>query len=177
MKQHLIKIMALVAVGTYCQAQDVITASVESSAPESQHSATQLIARNQISQRASVIYTAGQSVVLQPGFQAKAGSIFTASIRTLPTEQTISKNLTMTAYPNPFRQDTRVEYVLPRNSQVRGVLTNLQGQVVKQPANVEWQEAGAHQLDLSGSDLPAGTYIYQLQTGTEQKSIRLIKQP
>lgn len=176
MKQIVATALFLVGISPYCQAQWVLTTAVESRQPQTQHSTTRLIAQNRIAQQANVTYTAGESVTLLPGFVARAGSVFSASIRS-QADQPVTDQLTVRAYPNPFRQETRVEYALPRSGPVRGVLTNLQGQVLRPPTNETWQEKGAHGLDLSVGDLPAGTYIYQLQTGSEQKTIRLIKQP
>ena len=178
MKQIVTIIVLLISLSRYSQAQSVLTLTEESSQPQRRHSATHLIARNLIDQRANVSYTAAESISLQPGFTAQAGSVFSASIRSKPTEgrESATDQLSMKAYPNPFRQETRVEYTLPHSSQVRGVLTNLQGQVLRQSSNDGLQEKGVHYLDLSGSELPAGTYIYQIRTSTEQKTIRLIKQ-
>lgn len=171
-------VVLLVSLSRHSQAQSVLTLTEEFPQPQSRHSATHLIARNLIDQRANVSYSAVKSVTLQPGFTARAGSIFSASIRTYAPEQpeSIAEQLMMKAYPNPFRQDTRVEYTLPRSGRVQGVLTNLQGQIVNQPLNDGTQERGVHYLDLSGSELPAGTYFYQIRAGKEQKTIRLIKQ-
>lgn len=178
MKPIVTIIVLLVSLSRHSQAQSVLTLTEESSQPQSRHSATHLVARNLIDQRANVDYSAAKSVTLQPGFSARAGSIFSANIRAYAPEQreSIADQLTVKAYPNPFRQDTRVEYTLPRSGRVQGVLTNVQGQVVHQSANDGAQERGVYHLDLSGSELPAGTYFYQIRTGTEQKTIRLIKQ-
>ncbi|GAB3696160.1 hypothetical protein GCM10027592_18920 [Spirosoma flavus] len=178
MKQLSLAIALLASATAFGQDPAILTKNVEANQQETQHAATYLSARNQIFERASAIYTAGGSVTLQPGFTAKAGSVFTANIAIKPVlgDESASQ-LTVVAYPNPFRAQTRVEYSLPKATQVKSVLTNLQGQVVTMPSDAKWQESGRHQVDLSAEELPAGTYIYQIQAGTEQKTIRLIKQP
>ncbi|GAB3994913.1 hypothetical protein GCM10028807_33700 [Spirosoma daeguense] len=178
MKQLSLAIALLASASAFGQAPTVLTKNVEANEQQTQHAVTALTARNQIASRASAIYTAGNSVTLQPGFVANAGSVFSATIESRPVLGDEAANqLTVIAYPNPFRQQTRVEYVLPRATQVKATLTNLQGQVVSLPSESKWEESGRHEVNLSGDNLPAGTYIYQLQTGGEQKTIRLIKQP
>lgn len=168
----------VISLSRHSQAQQVLLLTEESSEPQSRHSNTQLIARNLIDKRANVAYSAVKSVTLQPGFTARAGAIFSASIRSSAPEQreAIAEQFTAKAYPNPFRQDTRIEYTLPRSGRVQGVLTNLQGQIVHQSMNDGSQERGVHYLDLSGNGLPVGIYFYQIRVGTEQKTIRLVKQ-
>ena len=178
MKQLSIAIALLASASAFGQAPTLLTKNVESNEQRTEHAAVALTARNQIAPQASAIYTAGGSVTLQPGFMARAGSVFSASIESRPVLGDEAANqLTVIAYPNPFRQQTRVEYNLPRATQVKATLTNAQGQIVSLPSDAKWEESGRHEVNLSGENLPAGTYIYQLQTGGEQKTIRLIKQP
>ena len=178
MKQFVFSIALLALLPVYCQAQTVLTQQVEAGQQQQQHSATRLEARNLIANLATADYTAVQAVTLQPGFTAQAGSVFSARIATKQANSgESSRSLSLTAYPNPFIERTQLEYNLPVSAQVNYRLTNVQGQVIGQQSGSNWQESGRHQLNLSGSDLPQGVYLYHIQVGADQKTIRLIKQP
>jgi trimeric autotransporter adhesin len=53
---------------------------VTSSTPPMRKAVQTITATNQVQSTGSVTYQAGQAVTLLPGFQAKAGSVFTAQI-------------------------------------------------------------------------------------------------
>lgn len=178
MKRLFTSLLLLGSLASYSQSPTIYTQPIAAGQQKQEYSPTQFAAANRIAPQASVNYWAGQSILLQPGFEAQAGSVFSASIRTEKTMGNERGNqLSLLAYPNPFGPTTRIEYVLPHSGPVRGMLTTIQGQVIGQPMSLEWQEAGRHELAVSGADLPSGTYIYLLQTGTKQKAIRLIRQP
>jgi hypothetical protein len=76
-------------------------------------------------------------------------------------------------YPNPFNPSTTIKYSLPENSFVKLALFNLLGEEVAILVN-ETKEAGAYSLSFDASDLPSGTYIYQLQAGSSIKSMKMV---
>ncbi len=138
----------------------------------------QITAYNLVEQSAQARYTAGQAVTLQPGFMAQAGSVFTASIDLASlNRKTVRPDIEFSAraYPNPFGQTTTVEYVLPRAGQVALTLVDEQGRVFWQ--DMSHQEAGRHELKLTGAALTAGIYFYQIRSNGQQGAIRLIKTP
>ncbi|GAB3986692.1 hypothetical protein GCM10028807_04650 [Spirosoma daeguense] len=159
------------------QAQTVITQAFMAGQQHNQHSKTVLIAYNQIEAQACVTYWANQSIELRPGFTAKPGSIFLATIHTANPVGSDSPKFVLKAYPNPFRESTRLAYRLSAPTMVMHRFMNLQGQVVGQPFNWQWQEAGVHEIDVAGVNLSDGVYLYQVQAGAEQQTVRLVKQP
>lgn len=136
-------------------------------------------ASNQISSTAKAVYAAGQSVILQPGFVAQAGAVFSArieSVRSLASASDIPA-LSVRAYPNPFQDQTTIEYFLPQSGPVCYRLLDMSGQTVQQGQAKDEQPVGLRQMQLDGERLPAGIYLYRLQTEQGTRTIRLIKQP
>ena len=67
--------------------------------------------------------------------------------------------------PNPFNPRTTIEFSLTRAGQVRLSVFDLQGRLVH-----ETRAAGRHTVAWNGTDdrgqaVPAGTYLYRLDTG------------
>lgn len=138
---------------------------------------TILTAANKIASKTQVEYNAGQAIVLQPGFEARAGSVFLA--RVLPVVSLASENnepgLSVRAYPNPFVEQTTIRYTLPIKGQVRHTLLDAKGQPMPQANKSAEQAAGTYQTQLEGHDLPVGVYLYQLQVDGQTRTMRLIK--
>lgn len=146
----------------------------------SEQKATQTIqARSTISSGAVAFFTAGQSVSLQPGFVAQAGSVFAATIGPVVSVPTASDvpGLMVRAYPNPFAESTTVEYNVPKSGPVEHTLTDLQGQVLRQSSDPTEQSVGIHQTQVDGRNLPTGVYLYRVQVGKESQTLRLVKKP
>ena len=84
--------------------QLAITQSVASGTTVDQKAVSTILASNRVSQGATAVYTAGQSVTLQPGFVAQAGSVFTALIAPVNGGKICfgGTRFIASAYPNPF---------------------------------------------------------------------------
>jgi hypothetical protein len=70
-------------------------------------------------------------------------------------------------YPNPFNPETIIEYLVPKNGQVKIIIYNILGQKVRTLVN-EVQTAGTYQVYWNGkndqnSAMSSGVYFYQLQ--------------
>jgi hypothetical protein len=136
-----------------------------------------LTATNVVEARATARYTAGRSVTLQPGFVAQAGSVFLATIH--PITNTLSAEpgttLTVRAFPNPFETTTTVEYSLPESLRVTQTLTDATGRMIRRLDGKEVESAGTHRTLFDLSQLPVGVYLYQVETGTGNQVLRLMK--
>jgi hypothetical protein len=66
-------------------------------------------------------------------------------------------------FPNPFNPSTRIQYQLPKASNVVLVVVNALGQVVV-TLDVGRKEAGSHVVEWTPM-LPSGVYIYRLEAG------------
>ena len=155
----------------------IVVDAVKANVPVDLKAGDHITASNVVERAAVATYTAGKAVVLQPGFEARAGSVFVATVAPVSAKQTeAGADLMVSAWPNPFQDQTTVEYKLPENSTVKHTLTDARGTVLRQNAPAETQPAGIYKIGVEGSNLPTGVYIYQVQTGTQTKTIRLLKQ-
>ena len=75
-----------------------------------------------------------------------------------PKGFTLEKN-----YPNPFNPQTKINYSLPEGGQISLIVFNSLGQIVKILDN-GFKQKGSHSLTFDGSELPSGTYFYQLSS-------------
>lgn len=79
-------------------------------------------------------------------------------------------------YPNPFNPSTTIGFHLAADSHVRLKIFNLLGQEVRTLIDQDL-EAGVRTVTFYGSQLPSGTYLYQLQAGSyaETRKMALMK--
>ncbi|MCC6396332.1 MAG: T9SS type A sorting domain-containing protein [Bacteroidetes bacterium] len=68
------------------------------------------------------------------------------------------------AYPNPFNPSTRIRFALPESGQVRLLVYNQLGQVVKELVN-GFRSAGYHEVTFDTAGLPSGVYLYRMESG------------
>ena len=84
-------------------------------------------------------------------------------------------NLALTSRPNPFDTSTLLEYTLPESIQVDLRVFDLTGKEVMQLVAGEYQEAGDHQIKVSGNSLSPGVYSAILRTPKGSKTVKLVK--
>jgi hypothetical protein len=82
------------------------------------------------------------------------------------------------SYPNPFKSQTIIRYVLPTNSNVSLAIYDISGRLVKSLIN-QPQESGIYSVnwngkDGSGKNLAQGIYIYRLKTNNYADTKRMI---
>lgn len=92
----------------------------------------------------------------------------------LPTELTLEQN-----YPNPFNPATTISYTVPQNNggaNVRLVVYDILGNAIKTLVD-ENKSSGTYQIQFDGSSLSSGVYFYQLRTGAQilTKKMLLVK--
>ncbi|WP_018623228.1 T9SS type A sorting domain-containing protein [Spirosoma luteum] len=181
MKRLLITLAFLLAyVGAFAQGNvrtATLTQSVTAGTVREDQAIDHLTAVNVVETRATVRYTAGQSVTLQPGFVAQAGSVFLATIQPATSALSVEPGTTLTvrAFPNPFETTTTVEYSLPESLRVRQTLTDAHGRMIRQSDGQAVEPVGTHRTVLDLSRLPVGVYLYQVETGKDNQVLRLIK--
>jgi hypothetical protein len=83
---------------------------------------------------------------------------------TAPQEYTLYQN-----YPNPFNPATTIEYSLPEKSNVTISIYTALGELVKTLVN-ESVEAGYQKSTFDATNLPSGTYIYQIRATSEGRT-------
>lgn len=93
-----------------------------------------------------------------------------------PTEMTLFQN-----YPNPFNPETEIEYVLPKDAEVRLIVYNLLGQKIK--TLIEgFESAGLKTVSWDGTNdwgipVGSGVYFYRITAGesTQLKKMLLLR--
>jgi hypothetical protein len=84
------------------------------------------------------------------------------------------EDITVKAYPNPFRDQTRIEFELNVGAYTRVSVFDMLGSEISVLSNQQLP-SGKHHFDFNGSHLPAGTYICRVQAGREVMTLRVIK--
>jgi len=99
-----------------------------------------------------------------------------AESSTIPQIYSLSQN-----YPNPMVYATKIEYTLPKDSQISLRIYNISGQLVKTLVE-EQQSAGNYKVswdgrDESGKKVTSGIYFYKLQTQnyTQTRKLTLLR--
>ena len=78
-----------------------------------------------------------------------------------PEEYTLAQN-----FPNPFNPSTNIEFSIPQTSNVTIEVYNIVGERVASLVN-KTLDAGYHKINFNASNLPSGTYVYQLKASGE----------
>jgi uncharacterized protein DUF4397/type IX secretion system substrate protein len=90
------------------------------------------------------------------------GSVTTSAepIGTLPSTYDLETN-----YPNPFNPSTMIRFSTPQTGTVRLAVYDLLGREVRVLVD-GLVNAGDHEVRFDAKDLPSGTYLYRLETGS-----------
>ena len=85
----------------------------------------------------------------------------------LPTEFSLDQN-----YPNPFNPSTLISYAVPEAGKVSVRAYNMLGQEVVTLVD-SYIEAGYYQARFDAGDLPAGVYLYVMQTENYRQAMKM----
>jgi hypothetical protein len=80
----------------------------------------------------------------------------------------VSKN-----FPNPFSNETTVEYTLENASEVNYTLVDLTGKTILE-VNEGNVMAGKHEITIDGSSLANGVYYFNMTAGGAQTTHKMI---
>ena len=146
-----------------------------------------ITASNNINSSAQVIYSAGQQIILEEGFDAYSGTDFDAYIVSCGgtgknegeteevTAEVFEEQASIYAYPNPLSQRATLVYKVPHeNTAIDLELFAPTGQKIRSLVNNESHAAGEFTIELDASNLPAGVYYYAFyanETKTTQKLV------
>ncbi len=127
---------------------------------------------------------AGNVVCLETGFEAHSGSVFEAFIAgcdfVAGKMDNVSKNLeesfeaTLTVFPNPVTEFTKIEFALEQEAQVSIDIVNSTGKTVRILLDAETRAKGIHFIDINTLDLPNGMYTCRMVTKDEILSQKII---
>lgn len=89
----------------------------------------------------------------------------------IPTAYSLKQN-----YPNPFNPETKIQFGLPKDSNVKLEIFNLQGQIVSTLVDGALP-AGFHTASFDATPFPSGVYFCKIVAGnfTDIKRMLLIK--
>ena len=93
------------------------------------------------------------------------------------TEVAVPKNFELSQnFPNPFNPNTVITYSLPMASNVKLIVFNSLGQIVKVLEN-GFKNAGTYSVNFIASNLPSGIYYYKIEAGqfSQIKKMTLLK--
>ncbi len=79
------------------------------------------------------------------------------NVTTAPKEFALSQN-----YPNPFNPSTTIKFALPVDANVKVVIYNVTGEVVKMLTNGVLV-SGQHEVEFNASRLSSGVYFYSIE--------------
>lgn len=82
--------------------------------------------------------------------------------------QTIELPFSFSAFPNPSSKELNIIYSLPSRENVRIILYDLEGNVIRESVNEA--DGGEHSLKWDTSELPSGSYVLGLVTSLGSKS-------
>jgi hypothetical protein len=89
-------------------------------------------------------------------------------------ENAENSGISVSGYPNPFRNQTTIRYNIPEECAVKVLICNLYGVEIRTLVDKN-QPAGAYTINFSDELLPAGFYLCRLSAGTQTGTTRLIK--
>jgi len=91
--------------------------------------------------------------------------------KVIVNDYTLSQN-----YPNPFNPSTKIQFGLPKESEVTLIIYNSLGQEVIKLVNQQLK-TGFHEIEFNNSELSSGIYFYRMETAdyVETKKMILLK--
>lgn len=106
---------------------------------------------------------------MMPDFTPGAANMYTDAIPEI--ESNISSSIN---FPNPFKNETTIEFAIKETDDVQVVVYNLTGAVVTVLAD-EQLTSGKHSIKWSTSELPAGYYFCNIRTSTSSVMHKMSK--
>jgi bacillolysin len=96
----------------------------------------------------------------------------TTDVQTIPDEIPGAFELSQN-YPNPFNPATKIDYSLPQRAYIKIKVFDVLGREVYILANGIY-EAGKHEIEFNGTNLPSGVYFYNLTSGSNSVTKKLL---
>jgi len=76
-------------------------------------------------------------------------------------------------FPNPFNPTTKISFSIPQKSQIRIKVFDVLGREVANLADGVY-EVGKYEVTFDASKLPSGVYFYNLTTGNNSISRKML---
>ncbi|GEM_PF-6637833 len=164
-------------------------------------SSVKLIGKGKVKNQSTVVFKAGQEILLSAGFHAESGSNFQALIapcepnqnleepipiavnsRQQPNHSTnletlgLTNPVKLTIRPNLIRQTATIQIDLPNKMRVSLKLYNANGQEIQVYLTEALWKEGTHLLQFIRGNLPSGIYFLQLRSEKGVLTKRLLVQ-
>ena len=89
-------------------------------------------------------------------------------------EQPVKYELSLSGYPNPFRDQTTITYKIAEACAVKVVICNIYGEEIRTLVDKN-QPAGSYSVNFSDDHLAAGYYLCRVSAGSLTATSRLVK--
>lgn len=86
----------------------------------------------------------------------------------VPTEFSLKQN-----YPNPFNPTTKIQFMIPKTSEVKIVIFDIAGREIETLVNEE-MSSGTYEADWDGSKYSSGVYFYKLETESFAETRKMV---
>ena len=136
-------------------------------------------------------FRASESVTLGEGFWARSGSEFTAYTESCATlsrlssseeennyeeqQEEIAEHIDVELFPNPFSDNTTLQFHLSQDAEVFAVLTDATGRTLQTIVPRGLKTAGTHTFNIDGTQLAAGIYYVSFIKQDNNVVKRLVK--
>ena len=155
---------------------------------EVKNSATTIVSSNTVKEGGNLTLQAGQSITLQPGFNAETGCDFLAFIALCTTNSTATEPITTQRLkqdfapksegqflirPNPLNSQTQLVFYLEKATKTALYIHNMQGQQLLSQTN-QFSNKGWNNRTIDASQFPAGIYQVTLVTDSEKWTRKIV---
>lgn len=146
---------------------------------------------------ANVVYSAGTSITLNPGFSVGSGATFSAIMNGcaaraprevlpitgtyVPAPSKLEESAVAAAegyaignYPNPFRSHTWISFKIPVEQHITLEVFDIKGERIGTLVENELHAAGAHTMNFDGSQLAPGQYFLRFAAGDYSSTHKLL---
>ena len=103
----------------------------------------------------------------QTAFQVKNTIINKVNDVSTPSTFVLEQN-----YPNPFNPSTKIQFSIPKETNINLSIYNMLGQIVTTIYSGKL-DAGTHYVEFDGSQLPSGIYFYRLEADNFVKTKKM----
>jgi len=159
--------------------QDTIITGAMTTGTKTYRAVNRITASNDIS-GGNVTFLAGGVIKLMPGFRAK-GTTFKAIIGTpgarmgdIPLNVENKPETSLVVYPNPFKDETTIEFYVGEGIGEDLVIYNLSEKEVKRISE-KVKSSNKQKVVFDASSLPSGLYICEFNAGGKKLYKKIIK--
>jgi len=141
---------------------------------------SQISSTNLIDSGSQIIYKAGNSIILEPGFEVKKGAQFSGAIESCTSPSPISVEKKQIDYipglrifPNPSLGETRIEFPVNSENPTELLISDLSGRILEKQF-LRGTGSGVEMKSIRYNFLKSGTFIIHLYHGDKVISSPLI---